>query len=71
MNYLRMVVYCLPIGLFWDYYYLAYGGPIIAQMTIIMAEVSSSGYLLRRDRVLFPLQNFLLLIVQLCKASLT
>jgi hypothetical protein len=67
MNYLRVVVYCLPIGLFWDYYYLSYGGAINAQLAILMAEVSSSSYLLRRDRILFPLHNFLILIIHLCK----
>jgi hypothetical protein len=68
MNYLRVVAYCLPIGLCWDYYYLSYGGAITAQLGILMAEVSSSSYLLRRDRVLFPLQNFMLLIVHLGKS---
>jgi cell shape-determining protein MreD len=66
MNYLRVLVYCLPIGLFWDINYASYGGAIAAQMGILMAEVSSSSYLLRRDRILFPLQNFMLLVVHLC-----
>jgi hypothetical protein len=65
MNFLRVIGYFLPIGLFWDYYYLSYGGAIMGQLFILMAEVSSTGYLLRRDKVLFPLQNFLLVVVHL------
>lgn len=66
LNYLKVLLYCLPIGFFWDYYYLSYGGPITAQLLIIMAEVSSGNYRLRRDRVFFPIQQFLMLIIHLC-----
>lgn len=42
----------------------------MGQLFILMAEVSSTGYLLRRDKVLFPLQNFLLVVVHI-STSLT
>lgn len=70
MNFLRVIAYFLPIGLFWDYYYLSYGGAIAGQLFILMAEVSSTGYRLRRDKVLFPLQNFLLVVVHLSTSLL-
>lgn len=66
MNYLRLLLFFVPIGASWDFYYASYGGAILAQLIMMMIEVSCSGYTLRRDKILFPLQNFLLMIGQLC-----
>lgn len=66
MNYFRLLIYYIPIGASWDFYYASYGGAITSQLLMMMIEVSSTGYVLRRDRILFPLQNFLLVIVHLC-----
>lgn len=69
MNYFRLVIYFLPIGLSWDFYYASFGGAIISQLLIMMMEVSSTGYILLRDKILFPLQNFMMIVVQLCTCA--
>ena len=66
MNYFRLLIYFIPIGASWDFYYASYGGAITSQLLMMMIEVSSTGYILRRDRILFPLQNFLVVIMHLC-----
>jgi hypothetical protein len=66
MNYLRLFLYFFPIGLVWNCQELSYGGPIASQFLMVMIETSSSGYVLLRDKIIFPLLNFLLIIVQLC-----
>lgn len=67
MRYIILLFYYLPIGLSWDFYYISFGGPIIAQLTIMMFEVSSTPYILLRDKILSPIHNFLFVIVHLCK----
>jgi hypothetical protein len=71
MNYFRLFLYFLPIGLSWDFYYASYGGSITAQLMMMMIEVSSTGYILLRDKILFPLQNFMMIMVQLCTSVIT
>ena len=36
MNYLRLLIYFVPIGAGWDVLYASYGGPIAAQLFIVM-----------------------------------
>ena len=45
MSYLKVVVYCLPIGLFWDCNELSYGAPMTAQFFWVMAETTSRVYI--------------------------
>ncbi len=66
MRYLILVFYFISIGLSWDFYYVSFGGPIIAQLTSLMFEVSSTPYILLRDKIISPLNNFLFVIVHLC-----
>lgn len=61
MNYLRLLVFFLPIGAAYDLYYLSFGGAIISQLFMMMIEVSSPAYSKKRDRFFYPLNNFLLL----------
>lgn len=70
MNYFRLIIYYLPIGLSWDFYYASYGGAITSQLIMMMIEISSTGYLLKRDKILFPIQNFLFVIIHLCNSSI-
>jgi hypothetical protein len=66
MNYFRLAfLFFLPIGAFYDLYYVSFGGPILSQLIIVMLEVSSPGYSRRRDRILCPINNFLLMLMQL------
>jgi hypothetical protein len=44
---------------------LSYGGPIAAQFVMLMIEISSTGYLELRDKILFPIHSFLLMLVQI------
>lgn len=37
MSYIRLIVYCLPIGLFWDCHEMSYGAPLVAQLFWVMA----------------------------------
>ena len=61
MNYLRLMFFFLPIGAAYDLYYVSFGGPILSQLFMMMIEVSSPGYTKKKDRFLYPLNNFLLL----------
>lgn len=61
MNFLRLVVYCLPIGLFWDCNELSYGAPMAAQFFWVMAETTSRVYLNRTERVAFPVMTFMMI----------
>lgn len=65
MNYIRLFVYFLPIGLIWDCKELTYGAPIASQFLILIMDTTSSPYILIKDKILFPLLNFLLIAVQM------
>ena len=67
MNYSRLVLLVfLPIGLGYDVEYLCFGGPILGHLLMMMIEVSSPGYTRRKDRILAPLNNFLIMLMILC-----
>jgi hypothetical protein len=36
MNYLRLLLFFVPIGASWDFYYASYGGAILAQLIMMM-----------------------------------
>ena len=59
MNFVRLLVFFVPIGAAYDLYYISFGGAIISQLFMMMIEVSSPGYTSKRD-------NFLLLTMELC-----
>lgn len=63
MTYLRLMLFFLPIGASYDFYYFSFGGAIISQLFMMMIEISSPGYVKKRDRFFYPLNNFLLMSV--------
>jgi hypothetical protein len=66
MNYFRLVLFFfIPIGAAYDFYYLGFGGPLLSQLLMMMIEISSPGYLLKRDKVIFPLNNFIIMLMEL------
>lgn len=65
MCFLRLLLYFVPIGLIWDCNELAYGGPLASQLLAVMVETTSPAYIQLRDRILFPVMNFLMILVQL------
>ena len=67
MNYTRLLLYFLVLGVSPSSVYFSYAGPILSQLLILMIEVSSPGYNKRRDRVLYPIQNFLLMLAHIGK----
>ena len=67
MNYWRFIVFFLPIGMAYDFTYASFGGTIVAQLFYIMFTVSSSGYVKGRDSLVYPLCDFLLMLLQLGK----
>ena len=67
MNYTRFLIYFLIIGANQLSTFLPYAGPILSQLIILMIEVSSPVYSSRRDRILYPLLNFLMMLAQICK----
>lgn len=62
---MRLFVFFIPIGAAYDFTYGSFGGVIVSQMIYIMFTVSSSGFIKARDSVVYPLCDFLLLILQL------
>ena len=66
MNFVRLLVFFVPIGAAYDLYYISFGGAIISQLFMMMIEVSSPGYTSKRDKFMYPLNNFLLLTMELC-----
>jgi hypothetical protein len=66
MNFLRLLLFFVPIGAAYDLYYISFGGAIISQFFMMMIEVSSPGYTNKRDNFFYPLNNFLLLNIELC-----
>jgi hypothetical protein len=65
VNYIRLLIFFVPIGAGYDLYYLAFGGPLFAQLFMMMADVSCPYFWNRRDRVFMPLGNFLFILLQL------
>ena len=65
INYLRLLLFFVPIGAGYEIYYVSFGGAIISQLFIVMADISCPFFWNRRDRVLGPLNNFLLMGLEL------
>jgi hypothetical protein len=66
MNYLRLLVFYITIGSTYDIDYSAYGGPIASQFFYMMMMVSCTGYTKRRDMLIYPFCDFLLIIIFIC-----
>lgn len=67
MNYVRLLIFFIPIGSCWDIYYASYGGVIVSQLLMMMIQISCTGYINNRDKILFPINNFLFIAISLCK----
>ena len=65
MNYLRLLIFFIPIGASYDFTYASFGGVIMSQLLYIMFSVSSSGFVRSRDNLVYPLCDFLFMILQL------
>lgn len=65
MNYFRLLIFFLPIGMSYDLYYTGFGGPLLSQLLMMMIEISSPGYELKRDKIMYPVNNFLLMLIEL------
>jgi len=65
VNYLRLLMFFTPIGAGYDIYYLAFGGPLVAQLFMMMADVSCPYFLNRRDRIFMPIGDFLFMLLLL------
>ena len=65
MNYLRLLLFFIPIGASYDFSYASFGGVILSQLLYIMLSVSSSGFVKSRDSLVYPLCDFLFMILQL------
>jgi hypothetical protein len=65
MNYLRLLIFFIPIGASYDFTHGSFGGVILSQLLYIMFSVSSSGFLRNRDSLVYPLCDFLFMILQL------
>lgn len=66
MNYLRLLLFFIPIGASFDFTYASFGGVIVSQLLYIMFSVSSSGFVRNRDSLVYPLCDFLFMLLQLC-----
>ena len=65
MNYMRLLVFFIPIGASYDFAYASFGGVIVSQLLYIMFSVSFSGFVKSRDSLVYPLCDFLFMILQL------
>lgn len=65
MNYFRLLLFFVPIGASYDMHYMGFGGPLFSQLLMMMIEISSPGYLLKRDKIMYPICNFFILLMEL------
>lgn len=65
MNFGRLLLFYIPIGACSDMTYISFGGLIVSQLFYVMFNVSSSGFLKGRDSFVYPMTDFLIIILQL------
>ena len=65
MNYLRLLIFFIPIGVVYDFTYASFGGVIVSQLAYIILSVSSSGFVKTRDGLVYPFCDFLFMMLQL------
>lgn len=65
MNFLRLLIFYVPIGASYDLSYVSFGGVIFAQLLYIMFTVSSSGFIRTRDGISYPFCDFLMMMLHL------
>lgn len=59
MNVGRIIFAHLCIGFAPDFHYVQFGGVIAAQVFYMMIQISCSGYTYARNKVLYPILDFL------------
>lgn len=62
MNYLKYLVAGCCIGFAYDFHYVQFGGVIAAQVIFMMIQISSSGYRLKRNKIVYPIMDFIYVI---------
>lgn len=55
------------MGFAYDFHYVQFGGVIAGQVFYMMIQISSSGYKLLRNIIIYPILDFMFLIVLLGK----
>ena len=62
---IRQLIFFIPIGAGEELYYVSFGGAIVSQLFITMSDISCPYFLNRRDKIVRPFTNFLLLGIEL------
>lgn len=57
----------LCLGFAYDFHYVQFGGVIAAHVMYMMIQISSSGYKTKRDKIIYPLLDFLYVLFYLSK----
>lgn len=58
MNLLRIMFSHLCVGFAPDFHYVQFGGVIFGQVFYMMIQISCSGYKLTRDKIIYPIIDF-------------
>lgn len=67
---IRQLIFFIPIGAGEELYYVSFGGAIVSQLFITMSDISCPYFLNRRDKIVRPFTNFLLLGIELSIISI-
>lgn len=68
MSFLKYFMIGCCIGFGYDFHYVQYGGVIAAHVLFMMIQISSSGYKLKRNKITYPIMDFLFIIFCLGKS---
>lgn len=67
MNLGRIIIGHLCLGFAPDFHYVQFGGVIAGQVFYMMIQISSSGYKDARNKIMYPIIDFLYIIFLLGK----
>lgn len=62
MNLGRLIFAHLCLGFAPDFHYVQYGGVIAAHVIYMMVQISSSGYKTKRNKLVYPIIDFLYVV---------
>lgn len=62
MNLGRIIIGHLCLGFAPDFHYVQFGGVIAGQVFYMMIQISSSGYKDTRNKIMYPILDFLYII---------
>jgi hypothetical protein len=67
MHLAKLMLGHLCLGFAYDYHYVQFGGVIAAHVMYMMIQISSSGYKIKRDKIIYPFVDFIYVLFYLSK----